>query len=204
MSNYAYPPRMHIDFTHIINTSCHLVIGVIFKMHKQNAKFRVDLHTNPTGPTRSHTYTALQILKTTQGKLSVHRRAFEGKHIDNHKNFAVTPNFQIELQAAVLKHFEELNRFLIETRLVPLTRSAALVRCLARYPIVSIRQLAENAQVAEVTARRWLNILVKNHLMTKEFFGGQNQFLNTDYLALIDTQAKRALGTNAVIDSRSR
>ena len=201
MSFHAYPPRLHIDFSELVSHSSRVVFDVIFKMHKQNFG-KVLLGNLPAiRPQRDQRGTALFYLKQGQGKISRYRRDFEFKHRANHQSFEVSPKFELQVRGELLKHFEKLNRKLIEQRLIPLTRVSALLRCLALNPITSVRQLAESAQVSEITARRWLAKLTKAGVTKIEFFGGQNQFINLEYLAIVEKLVTQGLLQESVIAS---
>lgn len=203
MSFHAYPPRLHIDFSELVSHGTRVVFDVIFKMHKQNFGKVLLGNLQATSPQRDQRGTALFYLKQSQGKISRYRRDFEFKHLANHRIFEVSPTFELQVREEMLKHFEKLNRELIEQRLIPLTRVSALLRCLALNPIVSVRQLADSAQVSDVTARRWLAKLTQAGVTKLDFFGGQNQFINLEYLATVEKLVTQGLLGESVITSAS-
>jgi transposase len=51
--------------------------------------------------------------------------------------------------------------------------------------------MAENAQVSEATAKRWLKAMTHDWLVEEKYVNGQNQYLNRELLAIIDDHARR-------------
>ena len=90
------------------------------------------------------------------------------------------------LRDALLKHLEQEFRYFQQGGICPMTKVTTLSMALARFPVVSIRQLSECALVSESTAKRWLLSLQRSGRMTSLIQNGQRQFMNERLLTIID------------------
>lgn len=97
---------------------------------------------------------------------------------------------QLAIHQAALVELQTLQRRLTENRTIPATKLCRVVEILARYPVINVRQMAENAQVSEATAKRWLKAMARDWLVEEKYVNGQNQYLNRGLLAIIDEYAR--------------
>ena len=68
----------------------------------------------------------------------------------------------------------------------PLTKVTTLNRVLASRPVLTIRQLSEDAIVSESTAKRWLKSLERRGVLSSLMKDGQRQFLNEGLIKIMD------------------
>jgi DNA-binding transcriptional regulator YhcF (GntR family) len=86
----------------------------------------------------------------------------------------------------LLKNLEGTFSVLQSGGICPLTKVKTLNRALAIRPVLSIRQLAEDALVSEATAKRWLKALEKRGLLSSLLKDGQRQYVNDALVEIME------------------
>ena len=104
----------------------------------------------------------------------------------NLEDAQLRPSQQLDINDRALFELQRLNKYLIEYRVMPAIKVPRIIQIMDRYPVVNVRQMAENAGVSEDTAKRWLKAMERSCLVQEKYVNGQNQYLCTDLLKIID------------------
>jgi uncharacterized protein YigA (DUF484 family) len=131
------------------------------------------------------------VLANWQMRVRERRSAFTYQRNLNLESAQLSVQGQLAIYQSVLVELQTLQRRLTENRSIPATKVPQVVEILARYPVINVRQMAENAQVSEATAKRWLKAMTHDWLVEEKYVNGQNQYLNRELLAIIDDHARR-------------
>lgn len=100
------------------------------------------------------------------------------------------PKALLDVHLDALHALQLLNISLLDYRLLPASKVPQVVEIMARYPVLTIRLLAENAHVSEATAKRWLKSMTDRGVLDVQYVNGHNQYLNPDLLGIIDRNAR--------------
>lgn len=95
----------------------------------------------------------------------------------------------LNLHKDALAELQQLHLKLAENRILPATKVPKVVEVLAKYPVINVRQMAENAEVSEATAKRWLKAMANAWLVHEDYANGQNQYSFVKLMAVIDRHA---------------
>jgi DNA-binding transcriptional ArsR family regulator len=93
---------------------------------------------------------------------------------------------QLDLSRDLLRNLEGTFLTLQSGGICPLTKAVSLNRALCLRPVLSIRQLAEEAIVSESTAKRWLKALEKRGVLSSVLKDGQRQYVNDGLVEIIE------------------
>jgi response regulator of citrate/malate metabolism len=91
-----------------------------------------------------------------------------------------------QLSDDLLRNLEELFVSLQGGGICPLTKATTLNRILARRPVISIRQLAEDANISQSTSKRWLRALESRSILSSLLKDGQRQFVNEGLVSIME------------------
>ena len=95
----------------------------------------------------------------------------------------------LNLHKDALRELQDLHYKLAMNRIIPFTKVPRIVEILAQFPVINVRQMAENAGVSEATAKRWLKAMTNAWLVQEDYVNGQNQYSNVNLLVIIDRHA---------------
>jgi hypothetical protein len=190
VSHLAYPPRLPVEFSESIAR----LIYLTKKIKNEVAKNKNELNR----AWRMAGGASSRIRRPTDAKsILLGRQVRRSKiwvSIAGHDNWHQrSPEPQIDeagLRDALLKHLEQEFRYFQQGGICPMTKVTTLSMALARFPVVSIRQLSECALVSESTAKRWLFSLQQSGRMTSLIQNGQRQFINERLISILDEFAQ--------------
>lgn len=172
MANLHSGARLQVDYFSAIQKFLGVALRTLPEMQVRRASAAWVL-TNWQMRVRSHSsiYTFQRRLKLEDAQLSAQR--------------------QLTFHQAALVALQDLQNNLVENHLLPIAKVPQVVEILARFPVINVRQMSENAQVSEATAKRWLKAMASGWLLEEKYANGQNQYLNLGLLAIIDEHSKR-------------
>jgi len=186
MSYLAYPPRLSVEFSHNIAQLIQLTLKIKNEVAKTKDEFGL--------PLRLAGRTSHVIARPVDARTSLLRRQIRKSRI--WVSFGVQPTWldvaeiddaeRVSLSADLLRNLEALFLLLQGGGICPLTKVTTLKNALVRYPVISIRQLADDALISESTAKRWLRALETRGVLTSFIQDGQRQFINDDLVAIIN------------------
>ena len=86
----------------------------------------------------------------------------------------------------LLQEFQNLHHFFLVTKTVPSTQIPNFMRVLSRFPVISVTNLATDANVSRDTAKRWLVGLEKSGKLQVREFNGMKQYGYSAVLEILD------------------
>ena len=186
MSYLAYPPRLPIEFSESVAQLIELTLKIKNEVAINKKEFIKHLEAAGRAPERFQSIPdARTSLLSKQNRLSRIWVSISGlPSWDVQADIDASEKF--ELQAAILRNLEELFLILQSGAVCPLTKVTTLQTVLSRRPVLSIRQLAEDAIVSESTAKRWLKKLESRGVLSSHLKDGQRQFVNEGLVAIIN------------------
>jgi hypothetical protein len=186
MSYLAYPPRLPIEFSENVAQLIELTLKI--KNEVAINKYEFIKHLAKTGRAPKPFYAipdARTSLLRKQNRSSRIWVSISGAPSwDTQAEIDASDKF--ELQAAILRNLESLFVTLQGGGVCPLTKVTTLQKVLARRPVLSIRQLAEDALVSESTAKRWLKKLESLGVLSSHLKDGQRQFVNEGLVQIMN------------------
>lgn len=108
----------------------------------------------------------------------------------NLEDATLKPKVLLDVHLDALQELQRLNVSLLEFRVMPASKVPQVVEIMARFPVLTVRILAENAQVSETTAKRWLKAMTDRDVVSVQYVNGHNQYLNAELLEIIDRHAR--------------
>ena len=186
MSYLAYPPRLPIEFSESVAQLIELTLKIKNEVAINKKEFIKHLATAGRAPKRFQSIPdARTSLLSKQTRLSRIWVSISGlPSWDAQADIDASEKF--ELQAAILRNLEELFLILQSGAVCPLTKVTTLQTVLSRRPVLSIRQLAEDAIVSESTAKRWLKKLEGLGVLSSHLKDGQRQFVNEGLVEIMN------------------
>lgn len=186
MSYLAYPPRLPVAFSESVAQLITLTLKIKHEVapHKNEHNNsltrwgRASIHPNKPMDARS-------ALLNRQVRRSKYWFAFAGAD-DWSGSADLSTQERLDLSGDLLRNLEATLLVLQTGGVCPLTKVTTLNRALAMRPIISIRQLAEDALVSESTAKRWLKSLEGRGVLSSVLKDGQRQFINHALVAIME------------------
>lgn len=185
MSYLAYPPRQPVEFSESVAQLITLTLKIKHEVapHKNEHKEsltrwgRASIHRNKPMDARS-------ALLRRQVRKSRYWIAFAGES-DWGGYAELSSQERLDLSTDLLRNLEGMYLLLQAGGICPLTKVTTLNRALAMRPVLSIRQLAEDALISESTAKRWLKALVSRGVLSSVLKDGQRQYINDGLVRII-------------------
>ena len=167
MVNWSASPKLHVDFLAAIDRFEMVARLALAEMRLRNC--------------RAETLLLLKNLRRSRSRFVFQR----------HSGYALEPlslkdRDSLQLHRDALDALQQLQNKIDEHACVPSSKLPHLVEVLARFPVISVRQLAENAVVSDATAKRWLKAMARATILREVFQNGQNQYVNYELLDIID------------------
>ncbi|MFM6939370.1 MAG: hypothetical protein ACKOUD_01955 [Rhodoluna sp.] len=188
MSYLAYPPRLTVEFSESIAQLINLTLKIKNEVAPHKNEFNQSMAKWGWAPkAQPHKpRDAKSALLNRQKRKSRYWVAFAGE-TSWINTASIESDEKLALSQDLLKHLEALYLRLQRGDICPLTKVSTLKLILTRRPILSIRQLADDALISESTAKRWLRALERDGLLSSLIKDGQRQFINDDLIAIIET-----------------
>ena len=192
MTTYAVPPRIPVIYTQMLNEYLSVAQTIIqlvqIRQRTVARRFKTDQRLFEREMSK---VTATNVLLETQGRASRYelanwiktRTLVPAGPLESHQT-------QLQLERTALLAIEKLHLVIVDSRVVPLTKVSGLLLALSKRPITSIRQLADDVLVSEVTAERWLKKCVKAGILFRINYRGQGQYLNGSLIAVVEDLIK--------------
>lgn len=186
MSYLAYPPRLPVEFSESIAQLIKLTLKIKHEVAPHKNEFNEALASRGRASTHvTKPRDAKSALMRRQIRRSRYWVSFVGEHEwDDMAEIGISD--RLSLSSELLNYLEWLFLRLQNGRICPLTKISTLKKILVRRPIISIRQLADDALVSEATAKRWLRALERELILSNEMKDGQRQFVNDELLAIME------------------
>lgn len=186
MSYLAYPPRLPVEFS----DSVAQLINMTLKIKHEVAPHKNEHNQSLTRWGRASNYQnkpldARSALLRRQVRKSRYWVAFAGDG-DWRGSASLSSQERLDLSVDLLKNLEGTFLVLQSGGICPLTKVKTLNRALAMRPVLSIRQLAEDALVSESTAKRWLKALEKVGVLSSLLKDGQRQYVNDALVEIME------------------
>lgn len=186
MSYLAYPPRFPVEFSESVAQLITMTLKIKYEVapHKNEHNEsltrwgRASIHKNKPLDARS-------ALLRRQVRKSRYWVAFEGE-ADWRGSADLSSQERLALSGDLLRNLEGMFLMLQAGGICPLTKVMTLNRTLAMRPVISIRQLAEDALVSESTAKRWLKTLERRGVFSSLLKDGQRQYVNDDLVEIME------------------
>lgn len=186
MSYLAYPPRLPVEFSESVAR----LITMTMRIKHEVAPHKNDFNENldrwgRAFKSKNKPLDARSALLRRQVRKSRYWVAFSGEAEWNGAS-SLTSEQRFELADDLLRHLEAMFLLLQDGGTCPLTKVTTLNRVLASRPVLTIRQLSEDAIVSESTAKRWLKSLERRGVLSSLIKDGQRQFLNEGLIKIMD------------------
>jgi len=186
MSYLAYPPRLPIEFSENVAQLINLTLKIKNEVAINKNEFTKQLAQAGRAPTHFKAIpdarTSLLSKQNRKSRIWVSMVGVptwdEPAEMDAAEKF--------ELQAEILRNLEATFLVLQSGAICPLTKVNTLQKVLARRPVLSIRQLSEDALINESTAKRWLKKLEGQRVLSSHLKDGQRQFVNEDLVEIMN------------------
>ena len=186
MSYLAYPPRLPVEYSESVARLIELTLKIKTEVVPHKNEFNEALARWGRAYKREEKpLDARSCLLLKQVRKSRYWVAFAGEDAWS-ASTEISPEEQLQLTAELLKYLEKLHGVLLSGGICPLTKVTALKNVLVRRPVISIRQLSEDAIVSESTAKRWLRSLEARGALSSLIKAGQRQFINDELISIID------------------
>ena len=186
MSYLAYPPRLPVEFSESVAQLIKMTLKIKNEVVPHKNEFDQALatwgraHLNPNRPIDARSY-----LLKRQIRKSRHWIAFSGEQPWG-DSAEITDEEKLRLSDDLLRNLEALFLNLQDGGICPLTKVTTLKSILARRPVISIRQLAEDANISESTSKRWLRALESRGVLSSVIKDGQRQFINEGLVSIME------------------
>jgi hypothetical protein len=186
MSYLAYPPRLPVEYSESIAQLIKLTLKIKNEVAPHKNEFNEAMAKRGRAYTPANTpLNARSSLLRRQVRKSRYWYSFAGD--TRWDDMAEIESEQrLNLSNELLRNLEQLFLTLQRGGICPLTKATALKDALVRHPIISIRQLSEDAFISESTAKRWLKKLEFNSVLSSVLKDGQRQFINEGLLAIME------------------
>jgi DNA-binding transcriptional ArsR family regulator len=186
MSYLAYPPRLPVEFSESVAQLITLTLKIKHEVaphkneHNQSLTRwgRASIHRNKPIDAKS-------ALLRRQVRRSRYWIAFAGE-ADWRGSADLSSKERLDLSGDLLRNLEGMFLMLQAGGICPLTKVMTLNRALAMRPVLSIRQLAEDAHVSESTAKRWLKSLESRGVLSSVLKDGQRQYINDGLVGIME------------------
>jgi hypothetical protein len=186
MSYLAYPPRLPIEFSENVAQLIELTLKIKNEVAINKNEFIAQLAKAGRAPKSFRSIPdARTSLLGKQNRASRIWVSISGLPKWD-KAAEIEPSDKFALQADLLRNLEKLFLTLQTGTICPLTKVTTLQKVLARRPVLSIRQLAEDGFVSESTAKRWLKKLEMRGVLSSHLKDGQRQFVNEGLIEIMN------------------
>lgn len=186
MSYLAYPPRLPVEFSESVARLITMTMRIKHEVapHKNDFNEHLD-RWGRAFKSKNKPLDARSALLRRQVRRSRYWVAFSGEAEWNGAS-SLTIEQRFELSDDLLRNLEAMFLLLQDGATCPLTKVTTLNRVLASRPVLTIRQLSEDAIVSESTAKRWLKSLERRGVLSSLMKDGQRQFLNEGLIKIMD------------------
>jgi hypothetical protein len=186
MSYLAYPPRLPVEFSESIAQ----LITLTLKIKNEVAPHKNEFNQTLAGRGRAfiranRPLDARSCLLRHQLRKSRHWISIAGETVWV-QVAELSSEEKAQLSDDLLRNLEELFVSLQGGGICPLTKATTLNRILARRPVISIRQLAEDANISQSTSKRWLRALESRSILSSLLKDGQRQFVNEGLVSIME------------------
>ncbi len=186
MSYLAYPPRLPVEFSESIAHLINLTMKIKHEVAINKNEFTRFLAQAGRAPKHFRAIpdarTALLSKQNRKSRIWVSivgaPQWSDTAEIEDNDKYA--------LYCDLLRNLEALYLTLQDGGVCPLTKATTLQRVLVRRPVLSIRQLAEDAIINESTAKRWLKKLESRGVLSSHLKDGQRQFVNEGLINIMN------------------
>ncbi len=186
MSYLAYPPRLPVEFSESVAQLITITQKIKNEVAPHKNEFNETLARWGRASIRpGRPIDARSCLLRHQVRQSRHWIAFAGEEIWSGV-LEISSEEKLALSDDLLRNLEALFLALQDGGICPLTKVTTLKRSLAKRPVISIRQLAEDANVSLSTAKRWLGALQARGILSSLLKDGQRQFINEGLVSIMD------------------
>lgn len=186
MSYLAYPPRLPVEFSESIAQLIDLTLKIKNEVAPHKNEFNQMLAWRGRAFIRANRpIDARSCLLRHQLRKSRHWISIAGEEPWG-QIAEISSEEKSQLSDELLRNLEELFLSIQGGRICPLTKTTTLHRILARRPVISIRQLAEHANISQSTAKRWLRALESRGILSSALKDGQRQFINDGLVGIIE------------------
>lgn len=186
MSYLAYPPRLPVEFSESVARLITLTLRIKNEVAPHKNEFNEHLARRGRAfINKSKPLDARSALLRRQVRRSRYWIAYTG---EDEWNGAATlsGDERLALSDDLLRNLEAMFLLLQAGGTCPLTKVTTLNRALAARPVITIRQLSEDAIVSESTAKRWLRSLERRGVLSSLIKDGQRQFLNEGLIKIMN------------------
>lgn len=186
MSYLAYPPRLPVEFSESIAQLIKMTLKIKHEVAPHKNEFNKSVavwgraSTRALGPLDARSALLRRQIRKSRYWHSFVGDASWGDAAD------ISSEDKLQLSDDLLRNLEALFLMLQDGGICPLTKVSTLKRVLARRPIISIRQLAEDAIISESTAKRWLRSLERRGALSSIIKDGQRQFINEGLIRIME------------------
>lgn len=186
MSYLAYPPRLPVEFSESVAQLINITLKIKYEVAPHKNEHNQSLtRWGRASVQKNKPLDARSALLGHQLRRSRYWVAFIGE-ADWRGSADLTSQERLDLSEELLKNLEGTFLVLQAGGICPLTKVKTLNRALALRPVLSIRQLAEDALISEATAKRWLKALEKRGLLSSLLKDGQRQFVNEGLVEIME------------------
>ena len=186
MSYFAYPPRLPVEFSESVAQLINMTLKIKNEVAPHKNEHNQSLNRWGRASIKKHKpLDARSALLGRQVRKSRYWVAFAGEG-DWRGSADLSSQERLDLSVDLLKNLEGTFLVLQSGGICPLTKVKTLNRALAMRPVLSIRQLAEDALVSEATAKRWLKALEKRGLLSSLLKDGQRQYVNEALVEIME------------------
>lgn len=186
MSYLAYPPRLPVEFSESIAQLIKMTLKIKNEVAPHKNEFNKSIAVWGRASTRAlGPMDARSALLKHQLRKSRYWHSFVGEPSWG-DDADISSDEKLRLTDDLLRNLEALFLILQDGGICPLTKVSTLKLVLAKRPIVSIRQLAEDANISESTAKRWLRKLERRGVLSSILKDGQRQFINEGLITILE------------------
>lgn len=186
MSYLAYPPRLPVEFSESIAQLINLTLKIKNEVAPHKNEFNQTLAGRGRAfilanrPLDARSCLLRHQLRKSRHWISISGEAAWGQVAE------LSSEEKSRLSDELLRNLEALFLTLQGGGICPLTKVTTLNRILIRRPVVSIRQLAEDASISQSTSKRWLRALESRAVLSSLLKDGQRQFVNEGLIGIIE------------------
>jgi hypothetical protein len=186
MSYLAYPPRLPVEFSESIAQLIKITLKIKNEVAPHKNEFNQSVAMWGRASTRAlGPLDARSALLRRQTRKSRYWHSFVGE-LPWGEDSELSSEQKLQLTDDLLRNLEALFLILQDGGICPLTKVSTLKLVLAKRPIISIRQLAEDAIISESTAKRWLRSLERRGVLSSMIKDGQRQFINEGLIRIME------------------
>ena len=166
-----YETEYFVDFATAIERFMHVTVQAIPEMQARKA-------------------TAAWVLSNRQMRMRDIRSPFTYRRLIHLDDAKLKQADELRIHRSALAELQKIHKKLLEARIIPISKVPRIIKILAGFPVVNVRQMADYAKVSEATAKRWLKAMTGIWLMEEKYANGQNQYLTESLLQIIDENSR--------------